>query len=262
MKLSVLIRNRNESNTLLQTLASIKRQLVNFEYEIILIDNESDDDSIAIAKRYNCKIYSIKRESFSYGYALNFGLSKCQGDYILILSAHLILLNEFFLQKIPNWFTSSDVAGLRFIIPDSNTSVLLQDGVKKLTYSSEKKFIENNWKKLLVNHCAAIKRAVWDHIQFNEEVNASEDKIWSIAVLKAGFSILYQVPLFYVYVKPFSVKEKVSRSAKEAVIKEKVTGQAYTSSSLIRLMGKGLKNALKQWKLQHAIYKSVKNHLR
>ena len=52
---SVLIRNRNEAQYLKYTLHLLSIQKYN-HFEIIFIDNESDDNSIEIAKKYNCKI--------------------------------------------------------------------------------------------------------------------------------------------------------------------------------------------------------------
>ncbi len=261
MQLSILIRNLNESAALLQTLSSVKNQLVDFDYEIIFIDNESDDDSMRIAESFNCKIFTLARKDFSFGYALNFGISKCQGKYILILSAHLILLNELFLQKIPSCFTSSNIAGLRFIIPDANLPKALNEGVKKLVYSNEEKFMERHWKSLLVNHCAAIRRSAWDELKFDEEAIASEDKIWSLGILQKGYSILYDVPLYYMYVKPFTVSSKIMRSGIEEAAKQKITGQKYNPKSLRNHLCKGMKTAVKKWKLERAISKSVKDHL-
>src|SRR5437773_12490978 len=112
MYLSILIRNLNEAKCLSATLFALQKQKVSFEYEIIVIDNESEDDSVTIAEEMNSKVFSLKRNKFTYGHALNYGISKCRGEIILILSSHVILLNEFFLEKVHSYFNDSIVAGL------------------------------------------------------------------------------------------------------------------------------------------------------
>ena len=102
MYLSILIRNLNESKNLQRTLTALEKQVTDFEYEIVVLDNESDDDSKLVAERKGCTVYTLKRDAFTYGGSLNFGISKCSGDIILILSAHVILLNEYFLKNIPH----------------------------------------------------------------------------------------------------------------------------------------------------------------
>ena len=58
MQLSILIRNLNEAKQLEQTLLALKRQQANFEYEILVIDNESDDNSVEIAERMGCMVFN------------------------------------------------------------------------------------------------------------------------------------------------------------------------------------------------------------
>lgn len=261
MLLSILIRNLNESAALLQTLQSIKKQLVDFEYEIVFIDNESNDDSIKIAESFNCKIFSIPRSEFTFGFALNYGISKCKGRFILIMSAHLILLNELFLQQIPSYFNVPNIAALRFIMPEANLPELLYDGVKKLLYSGEEGFADANWKNFIVNHCAAVRRSAWEQLKFDEDAIASEDKIWSLGILQKGYAILYHVPLFYMYVKQFNLPAKIMRSGIEGAAKEKITGKKFDSKPFVTHMFKSMKRGVKQWRLERTISKSIKDHL-
>src|ERR1051326_4382523 len=136
MQLSILIRNLNEARSLKQTLCALKKQQTNFEYEVVVIDNESDDNSVDVAKQMGCEGFRLKRDEFTFGRSLNFGIEKCKGEIILILSAHVILLNELFLQSIPKYFANTKVAGLRFVEPPSveQTITGLQEGVKEITY--------------------------------------------------------------------------------------------------------------------------------
>jgi len=99
MLVSVLIRNLNEGAALNICLKALKRQKVSFQYEIVIVDNESTDDSVAVAEAYGCKVVTLKRAAFSYGRAINFGFENCAGEYVLLLSSHVYLLNEDFLEQ-------------------------------------------------------------------------------------------------------------------------------------------------------------------
>src|SRR5690242_5605848 len=142
MQLSILIRNLNEANSLKQTLCALKRQQADFEYETVIIDNESTDDSISIAEQMGATVFTLRRNEFTFGHALNYGIEKCKGEIILILSAHVLLVNEFFLTKIPHYFTNPEVAALRFVHAISTEQVAdsLQNGFKKLVYSADENF--------------------------------------------------------------------------------------------------------------------------
>lgn len=226
MQLSILIRNLNEAAALRQTLLSLKQQETGgLQYEVVIVDNESDDNSLEVAQEFGCTVISMKRSEFTFGHALNVGISHCAGEFILVMSAHIILLNEFFLKNIPGYFDDAAVAGLRFILPGGKSPEQISEGVQRLSFADSENFIQSNWKHFLVNHCAAIRKTVCDEIPFDENIFASEDKTWSLAVLKKGYSILYNVPGFYLYTKPFSRQTKLKRAILEEAAKEKITGQ-------------------------------------
>lgn len=205
---------------------SLKKQVTDYHYEIIVVDNESGDHSLEIAKAFDCTIISIPRKEFTYGHALNKGIAACRGEIILILSAHIILINEFFLQKIPAYFSGPEIAALRFVDVSNEMQLQnsLREGEASLRYSDSKDFISIHWNHLPVNHCAAISKKAWEEIQYNEHLIAGEDKEWALAILKKGRKILYNVPLFYLYAKPFSRETKIKRAVIEELAKEKITG--------------------------------------
>lgn len=80
-KISAVINTRNESANIVDCLKSVK-----FADEIIVVDMESTDDTVELAKEYTEKVFSHK----AVGYvepARNFAISKAVGDWILILDA-------------------------------------------------------------------------------------------------------------------------------------------------------------------------------
>lgn len=270
MKLSVLIRNLNEVSTLKQTLCALKKQQTSFEYEVVMIDNESDDNSVEVAAQMGCKIFTLKRNEFTFGKALNFGIEKCKGEFILILSAHVVLLNEFFLENIPKYFSNHKVAGLRFVqgISGEETVNSLQNGVQELYYSASLNFLNDNWKNFIVNHCSAIKRTCWNEVSFNEQTFASEDKIWSLEILKKGYSILYNVPGFYLYIKPFNMAAKNKREVIEIAAKELITGKpqpffagSYIQARIQKIIA-GFKRFISELKNHKRVYKGVQEYKR
>lgn len=227
MLLSVLIRNLNEAASLRQTLLALQKQQTSFEYEVVVVDNESDDDSVAIAELFSCRVFTLRRDEFTFGRALNYGIEKCRGEFILILSAHVALLNESFLQNIPGFFSDPVVGALRFVqaVSPDRVGESLLNGAISLSFEDSSAFAVRNWQNFPVNHCAAIRRECWKEIRFDEEVFASEDKIWSLDILKKGYKVLYNVPGFYLYTKPFDRKAKVKREIIEQAAKEMITGK-------------------------------------
>lgn len=100
MKLSVVIFTKNAEMFIETALKSVK-----FSDEIIVVDMESHDNTIKIAKKYTTSIYSHE----DVGYvepARNFGISKATGDWILILDADEEIPQE--LSKIIKGILKSD----------------------------------------------------------------------------------------------------------------------------------------------------------
>jgi (heptosyl)LPS beta-1,4-glucosyltransferase len=81
-KISVVINTRNEEENLPKALKSIK----SFADEIVIVDMESTDSTVDIAKKAKAKVYSHKPTGYVEP-ARNFAISKATGDWILLLDA-------------------------------------------------------------------------------------------------------------------------------------------------------------------------------
>ncbi len=113
---SVIIRNKNESRWIGHAIQSVIDHLI--RPEIIVIDNNSTDDSLntvrhfihdpllnAQTSRYT-DIKIIQIENYTPGLAINLGVQNSSKDYILILSAHCVLKKinfEDLMQKSKNY---------------------------------------------------------------------------------------------------------------------------------------------------------------
>ncbi len=81
MNLSVGIITHNEERDLPRTLEAVK----DIADEIIIVDNESNDDTIEIARSYGAKVYSEDWKGF--GDQKNSVIDKCSGRWILLIDA-------------------------------------------------------------------------------------------------------------------------------------------------------------------------------
>ena len=67
-------------------------------FEVIIVDNNSKDKTVIKAKKFPVKVIKIK--NFLPGKAINLGIKKSNGKYIVCLSAHCIPENKDWLTKI------------------------------------------------------------------------------------------------------------------------------------------------------------------
>lgn len=86
---SIIITTRNEEINIQNCLESIKRQSYPLDkIEIIVVDNNSTDKTLVIARRYTDKIYNYGPERSA---QRNFGARQANGKYILYLDTDMIL---------------------------------------------------------------------------------------------------------------------------------------------------------------------------
>src|SRR5215467_6492526 len=85
---SVLIRVRNEEHALRRLFECLRMQKLDRPFEVVVIDNESDDESAKVARTMGARVFTFPRSLFGYGRAINVGVKLCRGDLIVLLSAH------------------------------------------------------------------------------------------------------------------------------------------------------------------------------
>jgi glycosyltransferase involved in cell wall biosynthesis len=87
MELTILMPCLNEAETLGLCIKKIKKnlKLLNVKSEIVVADNGSTDNSLAIAKKEKVRIINVKKKG--YGSALKEGIIKARGKYVLFADA-------------------------------------------------------------------------------------------------------------------------------------------------------------------------------
>ncbi len=93
LKISIIIPCRNEEKNIALLLESLKAEIYPI-YEIICVDDQSEDGTAAVIERYNAKLVSIcKRPEGWIGktWAVKCGAEASSGDVLLFLDSDLIL---------------------------------------------------------------------------------------------------------------------------------------------------------------------------
>ncbi len=94
--ITVIVPTYNEENSIKNTLEAIKRQKCDLNYEIIVVDGQSTDNTVSIAKNY-AEVYVSPKKGKAY--QLNYGISKTSGELLVLLDADTII-EPYFFQKI------------------------------------------------------------------------------------------------------------------------------------------------------------------
>lgn len=103
MKLSILVVTYNQEKYIGQCLDSILSQKVTFDYDIIVADDSSTDNTPSIIKKYAAAHQNIKPvfNKCNVGFVRNWkiALSHCVGDYVSILEGDDYWLTDYRLQR-------------------------------------------------------------------------------------------------------------------------------------------------------------------
>ncbi|MDD4924680.1 MAG: glycosyltransferase [Dehalococcoidales bacterium] len=117
LPISIVVTTRNSEKTIGQCLESVKN---NNPAEIILVDGNSNDDTLEIARRYTSLIFSD--EGREYNYAQQLGAEKAANDYIAFVDSDIVL-PEGTLAKLLDELKALDCATMAAtVLPISSTT--------------------------------------------------------------------------------------------------------------------------------------------
>lgn len=109
MKLSIITINRNNASALKKTIESVVSQTYN-DFEYIVIDGASTDESVDVIESYADKIsYWVSEPDTGIYNAMNKGIKRANGDYLLFLNSGDFLINE---DTIADVFANNCVADI------------------------------------------------------------------------------------------------------------------------------------------------------
>ena len=117
MQLSVIILNYNVRYFLEQCVLSVQKALINLDAEIIVVDNNSSDDSCAMMKRLFPHIKLIEnKENVGFPKGNNIAVAEAKGEYVCILNPDTVVAEDTF-EKILNFCHSE-------LVSESNLGII------------------------------------------------------------------------------------------------------------------------------------------
>ncbi|NCO63309.1 MAG: glycosyltransferase family 2 protein [Flavobacteriales bacterium] len=209
MKLSVVILNYNVRYFLELCLKSVQKAIENIEAEIIVVDNNSEDDSCNMVKALFPDVILIENhQNFGFSKGNNIGVSKAKGDYICILNPDTVVTEDLFEKFIELYKSKSNlgIAGCKLIngrgefLPESKRNVpFVKAALKKFLGNSNEYYAvhlnENQTGNVdvLVGAFMFLNKQVFidvggfdeDYFMYGEDIDLS------YKVLKAGYNNYY-----------------------------------------------------------------------
>ncbi len=188
--ISVVIRNKNQSDALFFLLKNLTERYRNDIGEIIVVDNLSTDSSKEVTEQFGARFVTI--ENFSFGGSANVCARAARFPIVVIFSAHSYPVSHDFFKLIQRKFDDiPNLAGLRCLHSTND----YKNFINKIPAT-----IDAN-KSGLIFSGSAFSRVVWEKHPFREDVATFEDKEWTVRVLKEGYAIDFVESIFSYEIK-------------------------------------------------------------
>jgi rhamnosyltransferase len=237
IKLSVVIRCRNEAKSLRHVFDALKAQRCSFGWEIVVVDNESEDETREVCREYGARVVTLPRREFTYGRATNAGISQARGELILLISAHAIPIGSHFFESAVAPFGDPEMAAARCLWLGSSKDIIGRwHRPKDIQYESreEQKIAESGTKWLgeyPTAGCCVLRRSVWEEVKFDETLEANEDKFWGSQVLARGYKMRSCSEAMWVYMRNYQPRDRWRKDNREQLAFYRMTGRAPMSWS-------------------------------
>lgn len=187
---SIVIRTLNEGKWLRQLLEAVGSQaLSQGGHETIIVDSGSTDGTLDIAREYQCRVISIRKEEFTFGRSLNRGCAAAEGRNLAFISGHCIPTNGTWLRDLVAPLESGDAQYAYGRQLGYQTTRFSEKQIFEKYFPASRQFAQGGF--FCNNANAALRRDVWVNHPFDEELTGLEDMQLGKRLLAAGMKLAY-----------------------------------------------------------------------
>lgn len=214
---SIIVPIYNAEKYIAKCIESIINQTFS-NYELILINDGSTDNSIQIIKNYekkydNIKVFNNKNRGVSY--TRNFGLKNATGKYIMFVDADDFLENNCLENLLCNIEDGDIIISNYYRYYGKNKKILKNGNIgnKVLGLDEFKEYFFYYYRKNITNSpCARLyRKCIIDkyNLEFDEDYSLGEDLIFNLNYLKYVHKIVFVNDYLYYYrLTPNSLSNK------------------------------------------------------
>ncbi len=244
---SIVVRCCNEERHIGRLLHGITAQTLK-DIEVIVVDSGSTDRTCEIAQSFPTRLLRIEPESFSFGRSLNRGCEAASGEFVVMVSAHCYPVCTDWLAELLAPFADSSVA----------VTYGRQQGGPTTRFAEHRVFAtwfppapdKNQPHPFCNNANAAVRRAVWHRLRYDETLTGLEDLAFAKAAIAEGHRIAYVPDAAVVHIHDETWRQVFNRYQREAIAFRRIfPEERFNAWDFVRLfVGNVAADALSAWR--------------
>lgn len=184
-----VVRTKNEDRWLGYCLQSI-RDNFGMDSSVVVVDTESDDETLSIARMFGTGVKSIPKTEYRPGKALNMGFEELDCDFVCCISAHCEVLKVS--KTLEDYLKQSRCFGVMGKqVPVYRGKKIAPKNVWE-NFSKSQSAIniteeEDSSDLFFHNAFSFIPMPIWQEYNFCEAVSGKEDRKWAKELRDAGY---------------------------------------------------------------------------
>jgi len=225
---SIILLTLNAGEKFRKVLKAVFNQTYN-NFEVIIIDSSSIDNTLEYAKKYPIKIFKILRSDFGHGKTRNLGAKLARGRFLVYLSQDAIPANNNWLANLLLNLKIENVAGVfGKQIPNMTANPLdffcyNEDYPDIRKNISIQNYTQNNVIFSDVN--SAVKKSVILKYPYPENIPLAEDLGWAIGIIKKNYKLIYEPTAVVIHSHQFSLINNIKNDFDQGVSLSKIYQQ-------------------------------------
>lgn len=241
-KVSILIPNKDNITVLEKCISSILEKTTYNNYEIIIIENNSEDEKTfkyyeKSKENEKIKILEYKEEGFNYSKIINFGVKNCDGDFVLQLNNDTEVITPDWLEKFIGYAQQKEigVVGARLYFKDKSIQhagiAIGIGGFAANLFSRLPRGIRGYYgKDCLIQNLSAVtgaclfsRREIYEEVGYMDEENfkvALNDVDFCLKIVEKGYRIVYNPYIELMHYESISRGYEVTPEKNERFNKE------------------------------------------
>lgn len=243
---SIIIPTFNGGDIFKRVLDAISRQQTPWDYEVIIIDSGSRDDTVEISREFakvfaSTILYAIKNEDFGHGCTRNLGAQLSRGDFLVFLTQDALPADELWLYELVDAVAKdSSIAGAfgRHVAYDSADPFTKRDleehfaGLKAFPLCNRNldhhRYLigDISWRQVLhyfSDNSSCLRRSAWERYPY-PDIEFGEDQAWAAIIIENGLSKAYAYDSIVYHSHDYDEAETEARAYTESVFFREMFG--------------------------------------